>query len=148
MSRKVISACGGDVRGKRIALLGLAFKPNTDDMREAPAIAIIHGLQDAGALIKAYDPASIGTARRVLRGVEYAADAYDAAVGADALVIVTEWSEFRALDFDRLKATMANTVLVDLRNIYSAAQTARHGFRYISIGRPSFGDLNTRHTAQ
>jgi UDPglucose 6-dehydrogenase len=149
IARKIISACGGDVRGKRIALLGLAFKPNTNDMREAPAIAIIQSLQDAGALVKAYDPASMGVAQQVLQGVEYGTDAYDTAIGAEALVIVTEWSEFRALDFDRLKAAMATHVLVDLRNIYSARDGARHGFQYVGVGQsPLLEEINAADPAQ
>ncbi|MBY0144157.1 UDP-glucose/GDP-mannose dehydrogenase family protein, partial [Methylorubrum populi] len=127
MARKVIAACGGSVRGKRVALLGLTFKPNTDDMRDAPSLSIIAGLQDAGARIVAYDPEGMEQARPLLQGVAYAEDAYACAEGADALVIVTEWNAFRALDLARLKALMAAPVLVDLRNVYAPAEVERHG---------------------
>ncbi|CAO4143398.1 UDP-glucose 6-dehydrogenase [Methylorubrum thiocyanatum] len=134
MARKVIAACGGSVRGKRVALLGLTFKPNTDDMRDAPSLSIIAGLQDAGARIVAYDPEGMEQARPLLQGVDYAEDAYACAEGADALVIVTEWNAFRALDLARLKATMAAPVLVDLRNVYASADAEQHGFAYAGIG--------------
>ena len=134
MARKVIAACGGSVRGKRVALLGLTFKPNTDDMRDAPSLSIIAGLQDAGARIVAYDPEGMEQARPLLQGVDYAEDAYACAEGADALVIVTEWNAFRALDLARLKATMAAPVLVDLRNVYASADAEQHGFTYAGIG--------------
>ncbi|CAO4134729.1 UDP-glucose dehydrogenase family protein [Methylorubrum extorquens] len=134
MARKVIAACGGSVRGKRVALLGLTFKPNTDDMRDAPSLSIIAGLQDAGAQIVAYDPEGMEQAQPLLQGVAYAEDAYACAEGADALVIVTEWNAFRALDLARLKGLMRAPVLVDLRNIYAPAETERHGFAYSGIG--------------
>ncbi|ABY30347.1 UDP-glucose dehydrogenase family protein [Methylorubrum extorquens] len=134
MARKVIAACGGSVRGKRVALLGLTFKPNTDDMRDAPSLSIIAGLQDAGAQIVAYDPEGMEQARPLLHGVAYAEDAYACAEGADALVIVTEWNAFRALDLARLKGLMRAPVLVDLRNVYAPAETERHGFAYSGIG--------------
>ena len=134
MARKVIAACGGSVRGKRVALLGLTFKPNTDDMRDAPSLSIIAGLQDAGARIVAYDPEGMEQARPLLQGVAYAEDAYACAEGADAMVIVTEWNAFRALDLARLKALMAAPVLVDLRNVYAPAEVERHGFDYSGIG--------------
>jgi len=136
MARKVVAACGGSVRGKRIAVLGLTFKPNTDDMREAPALAIIRALQDGGALIRAYDPEGMENARALLDNVDYAGDAYDCAEGADAMVLVTEWDSFRALDLRRLKATMAGDVVVDLRNVYRPEDMTRHGFAYTSVGRP------------
>ena len=139
MARKVIKACGGSVRGKTIALLGLTFKPDTDDMREAPSLAIVAGLQDAGAKVRAYDPEGMDHARALMPAVEYAENAYACAEGADALVIVTEWNAFRALDLDRLRQTMSSSglapVLVDLRNIYDPASAARHGFTYRGIGR-------------
>ncbi|MBD8909704.1 UDP-glucose dehydrogenase family protein, partial [Methylorubrum zatmanii] len=119
MARKVMGACGGSVRGKRVALLGLTFKPNTDDMRDAPSLSIIAGLQDAGARVVAYDPEGMEQARPLLDGVEYAADAYACAEAADALVIVTEWNAFRALDLARLRSLMKAPVLIDLRNVYS-----------------------------
>lgn len=135
IARKVIAACGGDVRGKRIAVLGLTFKPQTDDMRDAPSISIVQALQDAGAFIVAHDPVGMKAARMVLEGVGYADSPYDAAEGADALVLVTEWNAFRALDFERLKRVMAAPTLVDLRNVYSHDEVVRHGFRYFSVGR-------------
>ncbi|WVT77560.1 UDP-glucose 6-dehydrogenase (plasmid) [Sinorhizobium chiapasense] len=139
MGRKVIAAAGGDVRGHKIAILGLTFKPNTDDMRDSPAIAIVQTLQDAGAHIVGYDPEGMENARKIIDGIDYAGDPYEAANEADALVIVTEWNEFRALDFRRLKAAMKKPVLVDLRNIYRQDEVAKHGFAYSSIGRPTLG---------
>ena len=136
MARRVISACGGDVRGKTIGILGLTFKPNTDDMRDAPSIAIIQALQDAGAIIQAHDPEGMDSAREHMDHVAFMNGPYDVANGAHALVIVTEWESFRALDFDRLRGAMADPLLVDLRNVYRRSQVARHGFRYVSIGRP------------
>ena len=140
MGRKVIAAVGGDVRGKSVAVLGLTFKPNTDDMRDSPAISIVQTLQDAGAKVVGYDPEGMDNARGLMEGMTFAADAYKAAEGADALVIVTEWNQFRALDFARLKRVMAAPVLVDLRNIYRRDEITKHGFHYSSIGRPSLGD--------
>lgn len=136
MARKVISACGGDVRGKTIGILGLTFKPNTDDMRDAPSLAIVQGLIDHGARVQAYDPEGMEIAKSMLTDVEFAEDAYGVAAQADALVIVTEWNMFRALDFGRLKAAMTTPLLVDLRNIYRKEEVQRHGFKYRSIGRP------------
>ncbi|MGU3541060.1 UDP-glucose dehydrogenase family protein [Methylobacterium sp. A54F] len=136
MARKVIQACGGAVRGKTIAVLGLTFKPNTDDMRDAPALAIIAGLQDAGARVRAYDPEGMNQARALLSDVAYAGDPYECAEGADALVIVTEWNAFRALDWRRMQGCMHAPVVVDLRNVYNAEDMRRHGFRYVSVGRP------------
>jgi UDPglucose 6-dehydrogenase len=136
MGRKVIAACGGSVRGKRIALLGLTFKPNTDDMRDAPSIAIVQALQDGGATVVAYDPQGMEQARKVLEGVEYAENAYACAEGADALVLVTEWDAFRALDLKRLRKVMAAPVLVDLRNVYRPEEVREAGFACASVGRP------------
>ncbi len=135
MARKVQAALGGDMRGKTIAVLGLTFKPKTDDMREAPSIPLITALQDMGAKVRAYDPVGIEQAKPLLANVTFCDSAYSCAEGASALVIVTEWEEFRALDFARLKKVMARPVLVDLRNVYSAAEVARHGFAYESVGR-------------
>ncbi|WP_353227995.1 UDP-glucose/GDP-mannose dehydrogenase family protein [Novosphingobium sp.] len=135
MGRKVIEAAGGDLRGRTVAILGLAFKPNTDDMRESPAIAIIQTLQDGGASIHAYDPQSIEQARGVLHDVDYFTDAYSAMAGCDALVIATEWDEFRALDLGRIKTLLREPVLVDLRNIYDRAAVEQHGLRYTAVGR-------------
>ncbi|MGN6777700.1 UDP-glucose dehydrogenase family protein, partial [Rhizobium sp.] len=137
MGRKVITAMGGDIRGKAIAVLGLTFKPNTDDMRDSPAISIIQTLQDAGATVTGYDPEGMENARLVIDNIAYAEDAYGAARDADALVIVTEWNQFRALDFARLKSLMKAPVLVDLRNIYRHDEVTKHGFAYTSVGRPS-----------
>src|SRR5580700_6311884 len=118
MFRKVAAALGGSLRGKVIAVLGLTFKPNTDDMRDAPSIPLITALQDMGARVRAYDPVGMAQARAVLTGVEFCDSPYACAEGAEALVIVTEWEQFRALDFDRLKATMKQRIVVDLRNVY------------------------------
>jgi UDPglucose 6-dehydrogenase len=135
MARKVIAACGGSVRGKTIALLGLAFKPNTDDMRDAPSIAVVTALEDAGARVRAFDPAAMEQARPLLPNITLCDDAYACAKGADALAIVTEWDAFRALDLDRLKQEMAAPVVVDLRNVYRPEDMRRRGFTYASIGR-------------
>jgi UDPglucose 6-dehydrogenase len=135
MAEKISEALGGSVRGKTIAVLGLTFKPNTDDMREAPSIALIAALQEFGARINAYDPAGMENARQMLGGVGYCPGPYECAEKADALVIVTEWEQFRALDFDRLKQVMANALLIDLRNVYRPEEVVRHGFRYVGIGR-------------
>jgi UDPglucose 6-dehydrogenase len=135
MARKVSSALGGDMRGKTIAVLGLTFKPNTDDMRDAPSIPLVTALQDMGATVRAYDPVGMEQAKSFINNVTFCNDAYDCAQGASALVIVTEWEQFRALDFGRLKSAMANPLLVDLRNIYRADEVTRHGFAYESVGR-------------
>ncbi|MGP1276343.1 MAG: UDP-glucose dehydrogenase family protein [Caulobacterales bacterium] len=136
MADKVIGACGGDVDGKTIAVLGLTFKPNTDDMREAPSLDIIPALQAKGAKVRAYDPAGIEEAEKLLKDVEYTTGPYLALEGADALVIITEWNEFRALDLDRVKAALKAPVVVDLRNIYDPAEMHEAGIAYTSIGRP------------
>ncbi|WP_133770248.1 UDP-glucose dehydrogenase family protein [Enterovirga rhinocerotis] len=136
MARKVIAACGGSVRGRTIGVLGLTFKPNTDDMRDAPSLAIVAALQDAGARIRAFDPEGMENAASVLDGVDYTRDAYECAEGADALVLITEWDSFRALDLERLKAAMAGRIVVDLRNVYRPDEMSRRGFAYVSIGRP------------
>jgi UDPglucose 6-dehydrogenase len=135
MVRKIIAAMGGDVRGKTVALLGLAFKPNTDDMRDSPAITIVQGLNDAGAKVRGYDPKAMEDARKVIDNIELMSGEYEAAEGADAVVIVTEWNQFRALDLPRLKTLMNKPVLVDLRNIYRTEEVTRHGFVYSGIGR-------------
>jgi len=134
MARKVMKACGGSVQGRTIAVLGLTFKPNTDDMRDAPAITIIDALQRAGARIRAHDPVGMEAAKSVLQDVTYAEDAYDCAEGADAVVLVTEWNAYRALDLARLKQRMRAPVVVDLRNVYRVEEMARHGFDYIRVG--------------
>jgi UDPglucose 6-dehydrogenase len=135
MARKVSAALNGDVRGKTVAVLGLTFKPNTDDMREAPSIPLIAALQDMGAKVRAYDPVGMEQAKSVIGNVTFCDDAYSCAKGAAALVIVTEWEQFRALDFDRLKTIMAQPVLVDLRNVYQPDEISRRGFVYEGIGR-------------
>jgi len=140
MSRKVIAAMGGDVRGKTIAVLGLTFKPNTDDLREAPSLAIIQALEDAGARIRTFDPKGMDAARELLPGVTFCEDAYDAATGASGVVIVTEWNAFRSLDLPRLKVLMATPVLVDLRNIYRRKEVEAEGFHYESVGTLAPGD--------
>lgn len=135
MARKVIAACGGSVRGKTIALLGLTFKPNTDDMRDAPSLMIIPALQDNGAKIRAYDPEGMDQAKAMLDNVEFAQSAYAAVEGADALVLVTEWDAFRALDLAKVKTLLKFPVVVDLRNVYRPEEMERHGFTYVSVGR-------------
>ncbi len=137
MAHKVIEACEGDVTGKRIAILGLTFKPNTDDMREAPSLEIVPALQKAGAQISAFDPAGTIEAESMFSDVNFVSGPYLCAEKADALVIITEWNEFRALDFERLKQAMASPLLVDLRNIYNPDDAQAAGFKYVSIGRPS-----------
>lgn len=136
MADRVISACGGSVEGMTIAVLGLTFKPNTDDMRESPALEIVPALQNAGASVRAYDPEGMGEAKSLLSDVEFAADSYAAAEGADALVIVTEWNQFRALDLARIRDLLKTPRFVDLRNIYPPEEMAELGFNYVSIGRP------------
>lgn len=135
MGQKVITACGGSVQGKTIAVLGLAFKPNTDDMRDAPSLSVIQALQEAGATIRAYDPESMEQAKLVLSNVDYARDPYGCIDSADALVIVTEWDAFRALDLDRVKGLLKQPILVDLRNIYRPDDMKHRGFSYVSVGR-------------
>jgi len=137
MARKVAAALGGNLRGRTIGVLGLTFKPNTDDMREAPSIPLITALQDLGAVVRAYDPVGMEQAKRELPDVTYCDSTYSCAANADALVIVTEWEQFRALDLNRLKKEMAQPVIVDLRNIYRPDEMTEHGFTYESIGRPA-----------
>jgi len=137
MAERVIAACGGTVAGKTIAVLGLTFKPETDDMREAPSLVMVPRLIEAGAAVRAFDPAGMAHAQSLLpAAVQYATNALDAVTGADALVLLTEWNEFRALAPDRLKAAMRGDVLLDLRNVYDPAAMREAGFRYSSIGRP------------
>ena len=135
MGRKVIAAMGGDVRGKTIALLGLTFKPNTDDMRDSPAIAVVRTLQDAGAKVRAFDPEGMEQAKLVLENVTYCDGPYDAMEGADGLAIVTEWDAFRALDLGRVKSLLSQPVLVDLRNIYPRTDVENAGLSYHGVGR-------------
>jgi UDPglucose 6-dehydrogenase len=138
MARKVANAFGGNgnLRGKSIAVLGVTFKPNTDDMRDAPSIPLITALQDMGAEVRVFDPVGMPQAKKVLENVIFCSDAYDCAKGAHALVIVTEWEQFRALDLKEMGSIMASSVIVDLRNIYSPEQVMRAGFHYCGVGRP------------
>ena len=135
VARKVMTACGGSVRGKTIALLGLTFKPNTDDMRDAPSLAIIRYLQDNGAQVRAFDPKGMDQARLEVSDVTYSADPYACVEGADAVCLVTEWESFRALDLDRIKALLKAPIMVDFRNIYRPDEMQKRGFTYYSIGR-------------
>jgi len=139
MAEKVIAACGGSVAGKTIALLGLTFKPNTDDMRDSPSLPIIAALQKAGASIRAYDPQGMDEAATLLENVTFCKGTYDTMRGADALVIVTEWNAFRALDLNRVKTLLTHPVLVDLRNIYNPREMEQAGFAYYSVGRSPVG---------
>ena len=136
MARKVIDFCGGSVRGLTIGVLGLTFKPNTDDMRDSPSLDIIPALQAAGARIVAYDPEGATEAGRVLQDVTFAKTAYEAASGADVLVVITEWHEFRGLDPRRIKEAMRQPRIVDLRNIFDPEEMRGLGFAYECIGRP------------
>jgi UDPglucose 6-dehydrogenase len=140
MARKVAAALGGNLRGKTIAVLGLTFKPNTDDLREAPSIPLITALKDMGAKVRAYDPAGMAHAHHEFPDVAFADGPYACAEGADALVIVTEWEQFRALDLDRIKQSMKRPVLIDLRNVYRPDEMAQLGFVYDSIGRARVGE--------
>jgi UDPglucose 6-dehydrogenase len=138
MSEKIREATGG-VAGKVLAMLGLSFKPNTNDLREAPALAISETLLGEGATIRAYDPAALEDACRTLPQLQPCRDVYHAAEGADALIIMTEWNQFRNLDFERLKSVMRRPILLDLRNIYDPPRAAAAGFRHISVGRSPEG---------
>jgi UDPglucose 6-dehydrogenase len=135
MAAKVIKACGGSIEGKTIAMLGLTFKPNTDDMRDAPSLDVVPALQAAGATVVAYDPEGMKEAAHLLPGLEFADDAYSCTNGADALVIMTEWDQFRALDLSRLAAGMKGRAVIDLRNIYAKVDWSELGFSYTNIGR-------------
>jgi UDPglucose 6-dehydrogenase len=137
MADRVLTMCGGSVAGLTVGVLGVTFKPDTDDMRDAPSLDIIPILQSAGAAIQAYDPAGMHEAKIMLPGVDWKDGAYDAAAGADVLVIITEWNEFRALELERLGEIMKRKAIVDLRNVYNPADAAKAGFAYSSIGRPA-----------
>jgi UDPglucose 6-dehydrogenase len=141
MARKVAVALDGDIRGKTIGVLGLTFKPNTDDMRDSPSLPLITALKDMGAKIRVFDPAGMDQAKAYLDDVVYTESAYACAQGAHALVIVTEWEQFRALDFKQLGAVMAKHVVVDLRNVYRSDELARQGFSYFGIGKPNQAKL-------
>lgn len=136
MVDKVIEAAGGSVEGKTVAVLGLTFKPNTDDMRDSPSLEIVPGLQARGAVVRAFDPQGMKEAKTLLNGVTWCEGPYEAMEGADLLAIVTEWNVFRALDLDRIKALLTTPVMVDLRNIYNPVEMAQAGFDYFSVGRP------------
>ncbi|GBQ42167.1 UDP-glucose dehydrogenase family protein [Komagataeibacter europaeus] len=136
MGRKIIQAAGGDIRGKTVALLGLTFKPNTDDMRDAPSIAITRALKDAGANIRAFDPVGMEQARKVIdEGVVFCKDPYETVAGADVVTVVTEWDVFRALDLTRVRGLMKSAILVDLRNVYNPTDVIKAGFTYTGVGR-------------
>jgi UDPglucose 6-dehydrogenase len=137
MVRKIAEACGGNVRGSTIAVLGITFKPNTDDIRDSPALVIVPALQGEGATVRAFDPAGMEMAKPQLPDVTWCEDAYDAMDGADAVVLLTEWNEFRALDLEQMRALLRRPVMVDLRNVYRATEMQAAGFTYTSIGRPS-----------
>jgi len=135
MADKIVAACGGSVMGKTIAVLGLTFKPNTDDMRDAPSLEIVPALQKAGATVRVFDPEGMTQAKAMLNGVVWCDDAYETLIEADALAILTEWNEFRALDLDRIRSLLKNPIMVDLRNIYDPLAMAEAGFSYTSVGR-------------
>jgi UDPglucose 6-dehydrogenase len=136
MAKKIAKALGGDITGKRIGILGLTFKPNTDDMRDAPSLDVVPALQAMGATVQAFDPEGRHEAEKMLTGVDFKDGPYEAAEGADCLVILTEWDQFRALDLDRIKLLLKAPVLVDLRNVYRPDDMRARGFKYTSIGRP------------
>jgi UDPglucose 6-dehydrogenase len=135
MAKKIVAACGGDLKGKTLGVLGVTFKPNTDDMRDAPSLDIVPLLQKAGAKIRAYDPEGMEEARKYLDDIEWMKDAYGVMPGADALLILTEWNEFRVLDFERIKTLLKAPLVIDLRNVYAPAEMASAGFTYHSVGR-------------
>ena len=135
MAERVIAACGGSVAGKTIAVLGVTFKPNTDDMRDAPSLVIVPALQAAGATLRGYDPAGMTEAGKLLSDVTWCENAYAAVEGADALVIITEWNEFRALDLVRVREALRTPILVDLRNVYDPTEMSELGFCYSCVGR-------------
>ena len=142
-SGKVIEAAGGDVDGKTIAVLGIAFKPNTDDVREAASLTLIPALQKAGASIKAHDPQAMPAATQILENVRWGDDAYETADGADIAVILTEWNEYRALDLSRISEAMHGDLLVDFRNIYPLHEMENVALKYISVGRPMIAGHRT-----
>jgi len=144
MAERVIHACGGSVKGKTLAVLGLTFKPNTDDMRDSPSLVIVPALQQAGAAVRAFDPEGMEEAAKLLRNVTFCPNAYDAMTGADALVIVTEWNEFRALDLGRVRGLLRSPTVIDLRNIYQPEDMSAAGFYYVSVGRAPVEPSQTR----
>ena len=136
MAARIIAACDGDVAGQTLAVLGLTFKPNTDDMRDSPSLAILPELRAAGARVRAFDPQGVGEAKKLMPDLDYCSNAYETMEGADAPVLITEWNEFRALDLDRVKRLLRQPVVIDLRNIYKPEEMIAAGFTYHSIGRP------------
>ncbi|HVA15790.1 MAG TPA: UDP-glucose/GDP-mannose dehydrogenase family protein [Stellaceae bacterium] len=141
MAARIVAACGGDIAGQRIAALGLTFKPNTDDMRDSPALAILPALREAGAELRVFDPEGMAEARKLLPDLDYCADAYETMDGADALILITEWNEFRGLDLARVRALLRRPVVIDLRNIYKPDEMIAAGLIYHSIGRPPISEL-------
>jgi UDPglucose 6-dehydrogenase len=137
MADKIKAACGGDIAGKTIAVLGLTFKPNTDDMRDSPSLAIVPALQEAGAVVRAYDPEGMHEAQKLLPGIVACTDAYDAMKGAHAVVVLTEWNQFRNLDTKRMLSLLQTPIVVDLRNVYNPADMKAAGFNYTCVGRPT-----------
>jgi UDPglucose 6-dehydrogenase len=137
MADKIAAACGGSLAGKSLAVLGLTFKPNTDDVREAPSLAILPLLAAAGARVRAFDPAGMDEAKKLMPEIVYCQDAYQTMEGADALILLTEWNEFRGLDLGRARDLLASPLVIDLRNIYQPAEMAAAGLSYLSIGRPA-----------
>src|SRR5918911_911778 len=137
MARRITEACGGSVEGLTLTALGLTFKPNTDDMRDSPSLAFLPALQEAGATIRAFDPEGMTEAKKLMPDLDYCGDPYEAMDGADALILVTEWNEFRALDIERVKRVMRRPLIIDLRNIYKPEEMTAAGLTYHSIGRPS-----------
>lgn len=137
MADKIAAACGGDLRGKTIGVLGLTFKPNTDDMRDSPSLVIVPALQQMGATVRAYDPEGMHEAKKHLPDITYCVDAYDTMKDADAVVILTEWNQFRNLDTNRMKSLLKSAVMVDLRNVHSPADMKAAGFSYTCVGRPN-----------
>ena len=136
MADRIVAIAGGDLKGKTVALLGLTFKPNTDDMRDAPALDIVPTLQKAGARVQAFDPEGMDEAAKLLTDVTFCKNPYECVQGADVLAIITEWDQFRALDLKRMKTAMKTPLIVDLRNVYRPDEMREHGFTYVSIGRP------------
>ena len=145
MAERIIRACGGSVAGKTIAVLGLTFKPNTDDMRDSASLVVVPALRAAGATVRAFDPEGMGEAKKLLADLAYCTSAYEAMEGAHAVVIITEWNEFRALDLEKVKALLVTPTVVDLRNIYKPEDMAEAGFFYFSIGRPSVEPAQAQH---
>jgi UDPglucose 6-dehydrogenase len=147
MGRKVIRSLGDEPRGKTVALLGLTFKPNTDDMRDAPSVSIFQALEDVGVKVRGYDPEGIEQARPMMPGMEFCESPYAAAEGADAVVLVTEWDVLRALDLKRLRAKMAGNALIDLRNVYTPEEVIAAGFEWQGIGKPGLAKAHAPEAA-